>query len=174
MIENWVASIESLRNTGLCHSGQTLTPIELYIGIKPLNRHLRPFGSILYVVTSRPLRDKLDPKAKKGTLKPQQSNSGASSGLKFSVYEVVENGDDDDDKTLNNIPVSLPQNSDSETEEEELSRSNSSVVPVKTTWKRVVVPQPDGSRNDIFFYELGKSERLRFAMKLKNIARIEI
>ncbi|GFY62270.1 hypothetical protein TNIN_89421, partial [Trichonephila inaurata madagascariensis] len=80
--------------------------------------------------------------------------------LKFSDYEVVENCDDDD-KTVNNIPVSLPQNSDSETEDEESSRTDSSVVPVKTTWKRVVVPRPDGFRNDIYYYELGKSQRLR-------------
>ncbi|GFS37583.1 hypothetical protein TNIN_312121 [Trichonephila inaurata madagascariensis] len=82
--------------------------------------------------------------------KLQQSNSGAvlaSPSLKFPDYEVVENGDDD--KTVNNIPVSLPQNSDSETEDEELSRNDSSVVPVKTTWKHIVVPRPDGSRNDI-------------------------
>ncbi|GFY10359.1 copia protein [Trichonephila clavipes] len=44
----------------LCHSGQTLTPIELYIGVKPSIRHLRPFGSTLYVGTPRPLRGKLD------------------------------------------------------------------------------------------------------------------
>ncbi|GFX40394.1 retrovirus-related Pol polyprotein from transposon TNT 1-94 [Trichonephila clavipes] len=135
----------------LCHSGQTVTPIELYIGIKPSIGHLRPFGSILYVGTPRPLRGKLDPKDKKGVLvgfalgtrgcrvwipddsrvietsnvhfqKPQQSNSGAVlafPGLKFSDYKVVENCDDD--KTVNNIPVSLPQNSDSETEDEESS-----------------------------------------------------
>ncbi|GFT45876.1 hypothetical protein TNCV_2250221 [Trichonephila clavipes] len=105
----------------------TLTPVELYIGIKPSIRHLRPFGSILYVGTPRRLRGKLDPKAKKGILKPQQSNSGAvlaSPGLKFSDYEVVENCEDD--KTVNNIPVSLPQNSDSETEVEESSRTDSS------------------------------------------------
>ncbi|GFS71710.1 uncharacterized protein TNCV_2995071 [Trichonephila clavipes] len=50
--------------------------------------------------------------------KPQQSNSGAvlaSPGFKFSDYEVVENCDD---KTVNNIPVSFPQNSNSETEDE--------------------------------------------------------
>ncbi|GFX89230.1 copia protein [Trichonephila clavipes] len=52
----------------LCHSGQTLTPIELYIGIKPSIRHQRHFGSTLYVGTPRPLRGKLDPKAKKGIL----------------------------------------------------------------------------------------------------------
>ncbi|GFW03591.1 uncharacterized protein TNCV_3988101 [Trichonephila clavipes] len=118
----------------------------------------------LFVGTPRPLRGKLDPKAKKGKLfgfapgtreyrvwiledskvietsnvrfqKPQQSNSGAvlaSPGLKFYDYEVVENGDDDD-KTVNNIPVSLPKNSDSETEDEELSRTDSFMFPVKTT-----------------------------------------
>ncbi|GFY59246.1 retrovirus-related Pol polyprotein from transposon TNT 1-94 [Trichonephila inaurata madagascariensis] len=179
----------------LCHSGQTLTPIELYIGIKP---SFRPFGSILYMGTPRPLRGKLDPKAKKGILvgftlgtrryrvwipkdsrvietsnvffrKPQQSNSGdalASPGLKFSDYEVVENCDDDG-KTVNNIPVSLPQNSDSETEDEESNRTDSSVVPVKTTWKRVVVPRPDGSRNDTYCYELRKSQRLRSCNEIK-------
>ncbi|GFY09841.1 retrovirus-related Pol polyprotein from transposon TNT 1-94 [Trichonephila clavipes] len=140
-------------------------------GIKPSIRYLRPFGSILYVGTPRPLRGKLDPKAKKGILvgfalgtrgymewipedsrvietsnvrfqKPQQSNSGAvlaSPGLKFSDYEVVEKCEDD--KTVNNIPVSLPENLDSETEDEEeqsrtdqgeSSRTDSSVVPVKT------------------------------------------
>ncbi|GFX73365.1 CCHC-type domain-containing protein [Trichonephila clavipes] len=130
----------------LCHSGQTLTPIELYIGIKLSIRHLRPFGSTLYMGTPRPLRGKLDPKAKKGILvgfalgtrgyrvwipedskvietsnirfqKPQQSNGGAvlvSPNLKFSDYEVFENGDDDtDDERVNNIPISLPQDSDS-------------------------------------------------------------
>ncbi|GFY74472.1 hypothetical protein TNIN_7721 [Trichonephila inaurata madagascariensis] len=132
-------------------TGQTLMSTELYIGIKPSIRHLRPFDSTLYVGTSRPLREKLDPKAKNGILKSQQSNSGAvlaSPGLKFSDYEVVEGSDVD--KTVNNIPVSLPQNSDSETEDEELSRTDSPVVPAKTTWKRVVVPRPYGSRNDIF------------------------
>ncbi|GFW62946.1 copia protein [Trichonephila clavipes] len=123
----------------LCHSGQTLTPIELYIGIKPSIRHLRPFGSTLYVGTPRPLRGKLDPKAKKGILvgfalgtrgyrKPQQSNGGAvlaSPNLKFSDYEVFENGDDDtdEDERVHNIPISLPQDSDSKTEGENLSRT---------------------------------------------------
>ncbi|GFY68562.1 uncharacterized protein TNIN_79231 [Trichonephila inaurata madagascariensis] len=82
--------------------------------------------------------------------KPQQSNSGvviASPGLKFSDYKVVEHGNDV--IKLNNIPVSLPQNSDSETEDEELSRTDRSVDPVKTTWKCVVVPRPDGFRNNI-------------------------
>ncbi|GFT02235.1 uncharacterized protein TNCV_84881 [Trichonephila clavipes] len=181
----------------LCHSGQTLTPIELHIAIKPSIRHLRPFGSILYLGTPRPFREKLDLKAKKkgilvgfvlGTRgyrmwipedsrvietsnirfqKPQKSNSGvvlASPDLRFSDYEVVENCDD---KTVNNIPASLPQNSDSETEDEESSRTNRSVVPVKTTWKRVVVPLPDGSRNDIYYYELGKSQRLRSCNEIK-------
>ncbi|GFS84307.1 CCHC-type domain-containing protein [Trichonephila clavipes] len=141
----------------LCHSDQTLTPIELYIGIKP---SIRPFGSILYVGTSRPLRGKLDPKVKKGILvgfalgtrgyrvwipedsrvietsnvrfqKPQQRNSGAvlaSPGLKFSDYEVVQNCEDD--KTVNNIPVSLSQNSDSETEDEEEPIKKSQVEPI--------------------------------------------
>ncbi|GFY02293.1 copia protein [Trichonephila clavipes] len=185
----------------LCHSGQTLTPIELYIGIKPSIRHLRPFGSTLYVGTPRPLRGKLDPKAKKGILvgfalgtrgyrvwipedskvietsnvrfqKPQQSNGGAvlaSPNLKFSDYEVFENGDDDtdEDERVNSIPISLPQDSDSETEGENLSRTENSTVPVKTTWKRVVVPRADGSRNDIYFYEVGKSQRLRSCNEIK-------
>ncbi|GFW22744.1 copia protein [Trichonephila clavipes] len=149
----------------LCHSGQTLTPIELYIGIKPSIRHLRPFGSTLYVGTPKPLRGK----AKKGILvgfalgtrgyrvwipedskaietsnvrfqKPQQSNGGAvlaSPNLKFSDYEVFENGDDDtdEDERVHNIPISLPQDSDSKTEGENLSRTENSTVPVKTTWK---------------------------------------
>ncbi|GFW98518.1 copia protein [Trichonephila clavipes] len=185
----------------LCHSGQTLTPIELYIGIKPSIRHLRPFGSTLYVGTPRPLRGKLDPKAKKGILvgfalgtrgyrvwipedskvietsnvrfqKPQQSNGGAvlaSPNLKLSDYEVFENGDDDtdEDERVNNIPISLPQDSDSETEGENLSRTENSTVPVKTTWKRVVIPRADGSRNDIYFYEVGKSQRLRSCNEIK-------
>ncbi|GFU27522.1 retrovirus-related Pol polyprotein from transposon TNT 1-94 [Trichonephila clavipes] len=185
----------------LCHSGQTLTPIELYIGIKPSIRHLRPFGSTLYVGTPRPLRGKLDPKAKKGILvgfalgtrgyrvwipedskvietsnvrfqKPQQSNGGAvlaSPNLKFSDYEVFENGDDDtdEDERVHNIPISLPQDSDSKTEGENLSRTENSTVPVKTTWKRVVIPRADGSRNDIYFYEVGKSQRLRSCNEIK-------
>ncbi|GFX09416.1 retrovirus-related Pol polyprotein from transposon TNT 1-94 [Trichonephila clavipes] len=176
-------------------------------GIKPSIRHLRPFGSTLYVGTPRPLRGKLDPKAKKGILvgfalgtrgyrvwipedskvietsnvrfqKPQQSNGGAvlaSPNLKFSDYEVFENGDDDtdEDERVHNIPISLPQDSDSKTEGENLSTENST-VPVKTTWKRVVIPRADGSRNDIYFYEVGKSQRLRSCNEIKNIARIEI
>ncbi|GFU40786.1 retrovirus-related Pol polyprotein from transposon TNT 1-94 [Trichonephila clavipes] len=140
----------------------------------PSIRHLRPFGSTLYVGTPRPLRGKLDPKAKKGILvgfalgtrgyrvwipedskvietsnvhfqKPQQSNGGAvlaSPNLKFSDYEVFENGDDDtdEDERVHNIPISLPQDSDSKTEGENLSRTENSTVPVKTTWKRVVIP----------------------------------
>ncbi|GFV89340.1 retrovirus-related Pol polyprotein from transposon TNT 1-94 [Trichonephila clavipes] len=177
-------------------------------GIKPSIRHLRPFGSTLYVGTPRPLRGKLDPKAKKGILvgfalgtrgyrvwipedskvietsnvrfqKPQQSNGGAvlaSPNLKFSDCEVFENGDDDtdEDERVNNIPISLLQDSDSETEGENLSRTENSTVPVKTTWKRVVIPRADGSRNDIYFYEVGKSQRLRSCNEIKNIARIEI
>ncbi|GFT62935.1 copia protein [Trichonephila clavipes] len=61
-------ALQNILTERLCHSGQTLTPIELYIGIKPSIRHLRPFGSTLYVGTPRPLRGKLDPKAKKGIL----------------------------------------------------------------------------------------------------------
>ncbi|GFR19727.1 hypothetical protein TNCT_689511 [Trichonephila clavata] len=73
--------------------------------------------------------------------KPHQSSSGAvlvPPGLKFSDHEVVENGDDDE--IVNNIPVSLPQNSDSETDED-LNKIDTSVVPVKITWKRMVVPE---------------------------------
>ncbi|GFQ63864.1 hypothetical protein TNCT_15521 [Trichonephila clavata] len=53
--------------------------------------------------------------------KPQQSSSGAvlvPPDLKFSDHEVVENGDDE---IVNNIPGSLPQNSDSETDDEDLN-----------------------------------------------------
>ncbi|GFY30254.1 retrovirus-related Pol polyprotein from transposon TNT 1-94 [Trichonephila clavipes] len=159
------------------------------------------FGSTLYVGTPRPLRGKLDPKAKKGILvgfalgtrgyrvwipedskvietsnvrfqKPQQSNGGAvlaSPNLKFSDYKVFENGDDDtdEDEGVHNIPISLPQDSDSKTEGENLSRTENSTVPVKTTWKRVVIPRADGSRNDIYFYEVGKSQRLRSCNEIK-------
>ncbi|GFW76637.1 uncharacterized protein TNCV_4943551 [Trichonephila clavipes] len=52
--------------------------------------------------------------------KPQQSNKEAvlaSPGLKFSDYELVENGNDvDEDETVNNIPVSLRKNSETENE----------------------------------------------------------
>ncbi|GFY10628.1 hypothetical protein TNCV_2194491 [Trichonephila clavipes] len=104
--------------------------------------------------------------------KPQQSNGGAvlaSPNLKFSDYEVFENGDDDtdEDERVNNIPISLPQDSDSETEGENLSRTEISTVPVKTTRKRVVVTRADGSRNDIYFYEVGKSQRLRSCNEIK-------
>ncbi|GFW65660.1 hypothetical protein TNCV_3550831 [Trichonephila clavipes] len=63
--------------------------------------------------------------------KPQQSNNGAvlaSPGLKFSDYKVVENCEDD--KTVNNIPASFPQNSDSETEDEEEPIKKSQVEPI--------------------------------------------
>ncbi|GFW17191.1 CCHC-type domain-containing protein [Trichonephila clavipes] len=104
--------------------------------------------------------------------KPQQSNGGAvlaSPNLKFSNYEVFENGDDDtdEDERVHNIPISLPQDSDSKTEGENLSRTENSTVPVKTTWKRVVIPRADGSRNDIYFYEVGKSQRLRSCNEIK-------
>ncbi|GFQ78197.1 hypothetical protein TNCT_608411 [Trichonephila clavata] len=62
--------------------------------------------------------------------KPQQSNSGAvlaSPDVKFSDYVVVYNGEDHEDETINNIPAFLPQNSDSETECEELSETGSCV-----------------------------------------------
>ncbi|GFS51077.1 hypothetical protein TNIN_42601 [Trichonephila inaurata madagascariensis] len=77
---------------------------------------------------------------------------------------MVENGDDvDEDETINNIPVSLTKNSDSETEDEDLGKADSSV---KTTWRHVVVPRADGSRNDIYF-ELEKTQRLRSCNEIK-------
>ncbi|GFY52528.1 hypothetical protein TNIN_58611 [Trichonephila inaurata madagascariensis] len=81
---------------------------------------------------------------------------------------MVENGDDvDEDETVNNIPVSLPKNSDSETENEDLGKADSSIAPVKTTWKCVVVPRAYGSTNNIYYYEVGKTQRLRFCNEIK-------
>ncbi|GFT70821.1 retrovirus-related Pol polyprotein from transposon TNT 1-94 [Trichonephila clavipes] len=116
---------------------------QVYINMMLL---LLPFGSTLYVGTPRPLRGKLGLKAKKGILAGfalgtrgyRQSNSGAvlvSPGLKFSDYKVVENGDDD--KTVNNIPVSLPQDSDSETEDEETFKKMEK-SPQQESWRRAM------------------------------------
>ncbi|GFX67837.1 hypothetical protein TNCV_1565381 [Trichonephila clavipes] len=57
---------------------------------KVLNPQLRPFASILYVETPRPLREKLDPKAKKGIL------VGFAQGTRYRVWipedsRVIEN-----------------------------------------------------------------------------------
>ncbi|GFW78822.1 retrovirus-related Pol polyprotein from transposon TNT 1-94 [Trichonephila clavipes] len=115
----------------LCHSGQTLTPIELYIGTRGYRVWIPEDSKVIETSNVR-------------FQKPQQSNGGAvlaSPNLKFSDYEVFENGDDD-------------------TDEDER-------IPVKTTWKRVVVPRADGSGNDIYFYEVGKSQRLRSCNEIK-------
>lgn len=52
----------------LCHTDQTKTPIELYTGYRPTVRHFHSFGSTVFVGVPKPLRGKLDPKAKKGIL----------------------------------------------------------------------------------------------------------
>lgn len=52
----------------VCHHGQKKTPIELYTGTKPSVRHLRKFGSTVYVGVPKQHRGKLDPKARKGVL----------------------------------------------------------------------------------------------------------
>ena len=53
----------------ICHSNQSKTPFELYLGYKPSVRHLKPFGIVAYVGVPRQLRNKLESKAKKGIFK---------------------------------------------------------------------------------------------------------
>ncbi|GFX65762.1 retrovirus-related Pol polyprotein from transposon TNT 1-94 [Trichonephila clavipes] len=131
----------------LCHSGQILKPIELYIGIKPSIRHLRPFGSILYVGIPRPLRGKVDPKAKKGIL------LGFALGTRGYRVWILE---DSKVTETSNVSFQKPQQSNSAAvlasprlkfsdykmvengDDEDLGKADSSV---KTTWRCVVVPR---------------------------------
>ena len=50
----------------ICHSNQSKTPFELYLGYKPSVRHLKPFSIVAYVGVPSQLRNKLEPKARKG------------------------------------------------------------------------------------------------------------
>lgn len=52
----------------VCHVNQTKTPFELFGGRKPSVKHLRIFGSTVYVGTPRQLRNKLEMRSKKGIL----------------------------------------------------------------------------------------------------------
>ena len=82
----------------LCHRDQSKTPIELYTGSKPSVRHLKRFGSMVYVGIPRPLRHKLDPKAQKGII------VGYALGTKgYRVYLP------DHDKVIETCNVSFPK-----------------------------------------------------------------
>lgn len=52
----------------VCHSKQKSTPFELYGGQKPSVKHLKPFGTPVYLGIPKQLRRKLDMRAKKGIL----------------------------------------------------------------------------------------------------------
>lgn len=52
----------------MVHRDDFKTPFELYGGLKPSVRHLRPFGTKAYVGIPRQQRSKLQPRAKIGTL----------------------------------------------------------------------------------------------------------
>lgn len=52
----------------VCHTGQKITPFELYGGRQPSVKHLKPFGTKAFVGVPKQLRRKLDMRAKKGVL----------------------------------------------------------------------------------------------------------
>ena len=52
----------------VCHEGQNKTPYELYMGRTPSVKHLRAFGTVVYISLPRQQRSKLQMRAKKGIL----------------------------------------------------------------------------------------------------------
>lgn len=188
----------------LCHHGQTKTPIELYTGSKPSVRHLKKFGSVVFVGIPSQLRQKLDPKARKGIMvgyalgtkgyrvylpdlekvietcnvsfpKSEQNDSDRSGAVmepENSSYswtgqsESIEPSDEPDVDLPGTAqsPPSSSVSSDEESDDEEQGDGGATTTssPAKdTTWRRNVVKRPDGSRNDVYYYDENRKGRLR-------------
>lgn len=134
----------------LCHTGQSKTPIELHTGYKPTVRHIQSFGTTVYVGVPKPLRGKLDPKAKKGILigysvetkgykiwipeahkviqssdvvfsKLQQNSSGAVLAPGCSDYPRVNQKDDEGEILEPDVPIVYPIESDTSSASEDES-----------------------------------------------------
>ena len=180
----------------LCHRGQTKTPIELYTGKKPSIRHLRKFGCTVFVGIPRQLRHKLDAKARKGILvgyamgtkgyrvwipeservvetsnvsflKNEQHSGAVMAPSENTVYwEMINQGQNSNSDSLQKTSCS--------SEESDKSEDETGLVNLRdTTWRRKVVPRPDGSRNDIYYYDDNNKGRLRSLNEVENYCKKE-
>lgn len=185
----------------MCHKNQKKTPFELYCGSKPSVRHTKPFGIIAYVGTPRQLRNKLDPKARKGVFLgyalstkgyriwlPENDKIIETINVSFNetTFYNDSRGEENRETLLDTNWFQSERNKDSESENEETAEqetpdtsdesegthsdvessdeesSKPTAFPKRnTTWIRKVVPRPDGSRKDVYYYEKNRSQRLR-------------
>lgn len=99
--------------------------------------------------------------------KHRENNSGvvlAPVNPRYSSQDVGESDEDSHEESGENHQ-NIPQpDSDVVTEDEDVG----TIVPVQTTWRRAVVPRWNSSQNDIYYYEEGRSTRLRSLNEVEN------
>lgn len=198
----------------LCHQGQSKTPIELYTGSKPSVRHLREFGSTVYVGVPKQLRGKLDPKARKGVVvgyalgtkgyrvflpdlekvvetcdvsfpRSEQSGNGAALAPENNTYNWTDQSEEPGEQHDVYLPRSNPgdelgvyhpgtprsplssqssssaEDTDEEEDEGDGGAATAKMPAKETTWSRIVVRRPDGSRNDVYYYNDNHKSRFK-------------
>lgn len=180
----------------VCHGEGKKTPFELFSGHKPSVKHLQIFGSVAYVGTPKPLRNKLEMRAKKGIFVgyamktkgyrvwlPEESKIVETINVRFEKYVRDKNRSGavldpyKEEKSKNkrevvryDIPdlTGYDSESSSDNECEETSPEKKGKIPEKIVWVREAVPRKDGSRTDIYFKVKGTKGRLRSRNEVEN------
>ena len=171
----------------LCHRGQKLTPIELFNGKRPSVRHLRQFGSLVYMGIPKQLRkNKLSPKAKIGyfigySLKTKGYKIWVKEENK--VYETLNVNFDKEGRVyrsgaaLGTIDFERPVNLDRRCEpgvslyrsETGTSREPEIQPPPRIiNWTRTLQRRKVSPRTDVYYYPEGFNKKLKTVREVKD------
>ena len=170
----------------LCHRGQKVTPIELFSGKRPSVRHLRPFGSLVYMGVPKQLRrNKLSPKAKIGYF---VGYSLKTKGYKIwikdedKIYETLNVSFDKEGRVFRSgaalgaiddeRPVNLDQRcepgivfnrSETGTGQPSVNQSPPRVI----NWTRTLQRRKVSPRSDVYYYPEGFNRKLKSVREVK-------
>lgn len=154
---------------------------------KPSVKHLKPFGTTAYVGTPYQTRSsKFDPKARKGIMVGYALSTKGYRIWLPEVYKVVETINvsffENESLQRRSGAVLGPEFSDRPETEPSSNMgpdyilgnpTSSSIIstPVpqlrEVTWIRKIVPRKKGTRVDVYYYEEGKTERLRTIKEIR-------
>lgn len=164
------------------HKSFERTPFELYGGKVPSVRHLRIFGSTVFVGVPKQKRTKLDMRAEKGILVGYalqtkgyrvyiSERDKVVETINVKIEENFESRAVQNIVPLNNFDESESENSNEPEVEQDVELIKSpeispkvvfdSTVPTEIVWFRKAVPRLDGSRTDIYYSIFGTKMRLR-------------
>lgn len=183
----------------VCHSKQSKTPFELYGGQTPSVKHLKIFGSNVFVTVPKQLRNKLDMRAKKGVMVgyamltrgyrvwiPAENKIIETSDVRFddptkaptksgSELEPSQTFTYKFDKSLSSDDESDQDESEHQTKPTETKTTQPAVIqyptPENMVWYRRAVLRKDKSRVDVYYDLEGSDVTLNSSVKAKNFCK---